>query len=318
VAYVIWDDRMLFNATRPSKDGLQRMATALGWPTARVATVRRLKGGVDASTHAVRLEPGGWVVLKRSWTMRPKVLEGEFVRLGFAEPANVPTPEPLAFDGDGDWFGRPALVMSQVPGQSLVSTGPGPWIAELATALAAIHAMPLPPDPPAIVEDAPHAGVAWQPMPDGNLARTARARRLMAIAGELQDDLRRYSPPSVLLHHDFHHGNVTWRSNGRLGGVVDWNEACLGPAACDVGYCSVDLSMTHGPAVAEAFVRAYESVVGDRVDDLRRWQALWVANGMRWVGYWVIGFRETGMSDLTLPLLRRRLRAFGDFVLSRI
>ena len=314
---MVWDQRMLFNATAPPEDGLLRMATGLGWRAAQVVRVRRLKGGVDGSTHAVRLEPGGWVVLKRSWTLRPNSLEAEFVRLGFVRPASVATPEPLAFDGEGAWFGRPALVMGRVPGQTLWWAKPGPWIAELATALAAIHRMPVPADPPAVLGN-PHAGVAWRPAEPDKLARTARVTRLVAIATELQDDLRRCSSPPVLLHHDFHHGNVTWRSNGRLGGVVDWNEACLGPAACDVAYCSVDLAMTHGATVAEAFVRAYESVADVKVDDLRRWQALWVVNDMRWVGYWVIGFREAGLRDLTLPVLRHRLRTFADFVLKRL
>lgn len=312
-----WDDRMMFNASPPASDGLLRMATALGWRTARVARVRRLKGGVDGSTHAVRFEPGGWVVLKRSWTLEPRSLEGEFVRLEFAKPVNLVTPAPLAFDGDGAWFGRPALVMSRVPGKALLPDKPGPWISELAHALACIHAMPLPADVPMVMRT-PHAGVVWQPAAPAKLLRTKRVKRLIATATDLQKDLKKCSPPSVLLHHDFHFGNVTWRSNGRLGGVVDWNEARLGPAACDVAYCSVDLAMTQGPAVAEAFVGAYEAVTGADVDDLQRWQALWVVNDMRWVGYWVAGLREAGMSHLTLALLRRRLRTFGDLVLNRL
>jgi hypothetical protein len=39
---------------------------------------------------------------------------------------------------------------------------------------------------------------------------------------------------------------------------------------------------------------------------------------MRWVGYWVTGFREAGLDDLTLPVLRRRLRAFADNVLANL
>jgi aminoglycoside phosphotransferase (APT) family kinase protein len=312
-----WDDRMLFNASPHSKDGLLRMATALGWPAGQPLTVRRLMGGLDAATHAVRLEPSGWVVLKRSWSLKPDSLAGEFVRLGLAKPSNVPTPEPLAFDAEGAWFGRPALVMSRVPGHPVRRVKPGPWLWELAAALANVHATPLPTGPPAVV-GAPHAGVTWQPAEADKLARTDRVRRLIATATELQDDLRRCSPPAVLLHHDFHYGNVTWRNNGRLGGVVDWNEACLGPAACDVAYCSVDLAMTHGSAAAETFAQAYASIAGRQVDDLRRWQALWLANDMRWVGYWVLGFHEAGRSDLTLPVLRRRLRTFGDFVLRRL
>src|SRR5438552_3957278 len=108
------------------------MAVALGGRRTRVAGVRRLTGGVDASTHAVCLEPGGWVVLKRSSTTNPASLAGEFDRLLVAERTPIPTPTPLALDTEGEWFDRPALVMSRLPGHGLVHPEPGRWISELA------------------------------------------------------------------------------------------------------------------------------------------------------------------------------------------
>ena len=54
--------------------------------------------------------------------------------------------------------------------------------------------------------------------------------------------------PAVLLHSDFHPGNVLWRY-GRVSGVVDWPGACSGPAAADVGHCRINL-LTMGAEVA--------------------------------------------------------------------
>ena len=311
-----WDDRVRFNATAPPAAGLARMATAVAGPGARVASVRRLTGGVDAATHAVRLDPGGWVVLKRSWTTSPRSLAGEFDRLGVAERVAVPTPQPLAVDPAGEWFDRPALVMSRVPGRSTLHRDAGPWIADLATALAAVHDADLPAELPAVLR-APHAGHAWRPADPAALRPTARVERLVAVACGLQADLAARPPPTVLLHHDFHSGNVTWW-RGRLAGILDWNEARLGPAACDVAYCSVDLAMTHGMRAADRFVSAYRDAGGRPLGDLLRWQALWIVSDMRWVGYWVSSFRDAGADHLTLPVLRRRLRSFADRVLARL
>jgi Ser/Thr protein kinase RdoA (MazF antagonist) len=43
------------------------------------------------------------------------------------------------------------------------------------------------------------------------------------------------SLPTVLVHRDFHPGNVLWRQ-GRISGLVDWQAACAGPAVADVAH----------------------------------------------------------------------------------
>jgi hypothetical protein len=76
--------------------------------------------------------------------------------------------------------------------------------------------------------------------------------------------------------------------------------------------------MTHGATTAHHFARSYRAAGGQELDDLPRWQALWITNDMRWVGYWFTGFREAGLDHLSLPVLRRRLRAFADNVLAKL
>ena len=311
-----WDARLRFNASRPPADGLARLAVAVAGRRARVTCVRHLKGGVDAATHAVRLAPGGWIVLNRTVDTDPVSLAGEFVRLEVAQRVDVVTPQPIALDTDGEWFGRPALVMSLLPGRSVLHPDTGPWVSDLATALVSIHAAALPAAVPAQLRGA-HAGTAWRPPDDRALRRNPRIDALIRAAVGLQEDLVRQPPTQVLLHHDFHHGNVVWQ-RGRLSGVADWNEARLGPAVCDAAYCSVDLAMTHGSVAADTFVRGYEAAADRPLEDLARWQALWLVNDMRWVGYWVRGLYEAGAAHLTLPLLRRRLRAYADRVLRRL
>ena len=302
---------MRFNATTPPRAGLEAMARELAGRRAKVTAVRRLKGGVDASTHTVRIDPIGWVVVKRTFERDGRAVATEFERLTIAETIPVPTPSPIALDLEARWFDTPSFVMTRVPGGSRFHGTGGSWLAVLAETLATIHDT----SPPRHLETmkSRHAGLVWKPADERKLRRTPRVEALIATAQALQADL----PPGrddVLLHHDFHQGNVTWTAAG-LGGVVDWNEARPGPAASDVAYCSADLAMIHGVRAAETFVAAYEATAGE-VADLRRWQALWIVNDLRWVGYWLVGLQEAG-AGVTLATLRRRLRAYADYVLAR-
>src|SRR5262249_16784589 len=149
----------------------------------------------------------------------------EWDRLGFGQRVvGVPVPEPVALDADGRWFGAPALVMSRLPGQADVSPADlAGWLRQLAPVLAAIHttetagaAGPLLGEPPL-----GHWGIGdWErlrikpsPLVDCCIA---------AIRGH------RLSPDSapVLVHGDFHPGNILW-NQGTLSGVVDWSAARL-------------------------------------------------------------------------------------------
>jgi aminoglycoside phosphotransferase (APT) family kinase protein len=55
----------------------------------------------------------------------------------------------------------------------------------------------------------------------------------------------------VLIHRDFHPGNLLW-SSGAISGVVDWGNACVGPAAFDLAHYRVNLATLFGPEVADA------------------------------------------------------------------
>jgi len=294
--------------------GLARVGQALG-SGGGVEAVRRLTGGSQAVSHALLFERVGWVVLKRWPSREPAVATGEFARLRFASRRGLPAPRPLAVDPDGDWFGGPALVMTHLAGQVVLRAAPGPWIAQSAETLVRIHGTPLPtPLEPALA--VPHAGIAWTPLPPERFPRTPRVRRLLAAVDRLQDDHRAGPGPQVFLHHDFRQHNVLWQRE-RLTGVVDWHDARVGPAASDVAYATVDLVRTNGTRAADRFVAAYEAA-GGAVDDLPRWQALWLASQLPWMHRWTTVRLEPGGRTLTRALVTRRLRAFADRVIARL
>jgi len=261
----------------------------------------------------VLLDRAGWVVLKRSFGSDPTAFRGEHDRLAFASGIDVPTPAPIALDAEGRWFGRPALVVTYLPGRTTLHDAPGAWIDELALALGAIHRHPIRGEIPRALR-APHAGLEWRPADPSRLPRTARTERLLDIATAMQASLRAAASDHRLVHHDLYHRNVLWQ-RGRVSGVVDWNEARLGPPVCDVAYCSVDIAMTAGAATADQLVERYQADVG-AIPDVRRWQALWICAQLAWLDLWHAGLRPSQAAHLTMPTIRARLRALADRVIT--
>jgi aminoglycoside/choline kinase family phosphotransferase len=117
----------------------------------------------------------------------------------------------------------------------------------------------------------------------------------------------------VVLHRDYHPGNVLWHE-GTVSGVVDWPNACRGVAGLDVGHCRRDIVMTHGIEVAEAFLSAYGDASGRAPDTLCDALALLdishVTN--------VTPYHAYGRTDLTVDLTRARLDEYATLVAGRL
>lgn len=63
----------------------------------------------------------------------------------------------------------------------------------------------------------------------------------------------------VFIHRDYHPMNVLWTGDS-ITGVVDWINACLGPAEVDVAHCKTNLALMYGPKIANDFLNAYLDV----------------------------------------------------------
>jgi aminoglycoside phosphotransferase (APT) family kinase protein len=292
------------------------VAVAVGGDGTTVRSLRRLRGGLDAETHAVRLSNGAAIVVKQM--TRAAAVAAEAARLAAAEAVPVKTPACLAVDTAGEWLGRPALAMARLAGGHLGPDPRGPWEEQLARALVAIHGTSVASPPDVLL--APHAGIAWQPADhaDHPSLRSSRLREAVGAGVELQSDLMRAGPSrsGALLHHDFHPGNTIWW-RGDLNGVLDWNEARLGPAVCDVAYASMCIALSYGGDAARRFVDAYEAEVGVLVADLPRWRLLWSTVAARWIHLWAEADQARGLTCNTVPVLRRRLNALVDADLRR-
>jgi aminoglycoside phosphotransferase (APT) family kinase protein len=227
-------------------------------PGGRVLRRWRLTGGVSAAVEALTIAlPGGGertVVVRRPGggfrEAPPEQAAREHALLVALFAAGLPVPEPLFCDASGP----PFLVMAFVDGDE---APPEPW-GPMAEFLVRLHAI----EP---------STLGLPPLPRGE-DPLAGARALLG-EGDLLRALDRVDPPDRperLLHGDFWPANVVWR-DGRIAAVVDWEGASLGDPMADVACGRIELTVSHGPDAAGAFLARYAA----RAPVDPTWLAVW-------------------------------------------
>ena len=240
------------------------IATAIGAP---VVSVRRLPGASTAAVHAVTLADGRNLVVRQyawAWVLvdEPEAPTQELEALVYGAEHGLPVPAVVAADLSGEEVGDgvPVLLMERLRGRAVAS----PDITKLARLLAQLHNI---------------AGVGFQhryfPWCRDSSTRPPKACRNPAGWQEALDVWRSSEPAyrPVFIHRDFHPGNVLWW-RGRVSGLVDWANACIGPAGIDVSTCRWNLAEWAGEGVASAFVTAYDTLTGRQQSPY--WDVAWV------------------------------------------
>ena len=101
----------------------------------------------------------------------------------------------------------------------------------------------------------------------------------------------------------------------RVGGVVDWSGAALGPRGFDLGWCRLDLYLLFDERISDVFRSAYERAIGFALPDRRLFDLWAVARSHSAVEGWVENYRGIGRPDLTASVLRRRHAAWTERLL---
>jgi Ser/Thr protein kinase RdoA (MazF antagonist) len=222
-----------------------------------VVGVRRLPGASSTAVHAVRLADGRRLVLRRyAWEQfrhdEPDAPVRELAALQHAARHALPVPAVVAADVTGADVGDgvPAILMTRIDGRA----HPAPDAGRLAALAMALHRVP--------DDGFAHRYFPWcratSTRPPRGCRRPHRWERALEIWHSAE-------PPYTarFVHRDFHPGNLLWR-RGRLTGLVDWANACVGPAGMDVATCRWNLADWADTAAADAFVLAYEQASGKR------------------------------------------------------
>ena len=229
-------------------------ARAIAWceraAGGRAAAVRALTGGASSAVHAVDLADGRALVLRRfvrpEWLAEePDIAEREAAALALVDRSTVPTPRLVAVDPTGAEAGDPAVLMTRLPGRVVWRPDDlDGFLRGLAALLPAIHATPvdgaaLPDYEPYALET--HAPPGWSRRPE------VWERAFAIFDGPAPAGAR------LLIHRDFHPGNVLW-ADGGVSGVVDWASAEIGAPAADIGHCRWNLARALSLDAADRFL----------------------------------------------------------------
>jgi aminoglycoside phosphotransferase (APT) family kinase protein len=262
-----------------------RQVTQLQASSATVLTVDVEREG-SGRRLALRLHDQSWFIEEE-----PEAIAREAAALTLLAAADIPAPRLVACSEHGP----SALLMTFVAGVSeLAIPAPG-TVTDL---LERVH-------------DLPTEGLSrWSYRgyhEDTDLARPAwwEDTRTWERAVRQTQTTRPATDP-VVIHRDFHPGNILWH-DGRLSGVVDWVNACTGPADFDASHMRVNLAVLHGPDVTDRLI------AGDPVWDIEAalgfldWSS--PAAIAEWAGPW---------PHIPAKVVRTRIEAFVSEALARL
>ncbi|MEV5568963.1 aminoglycoside phosphotransferase family protein [Spirillospora sp. NPDC052269] len=278
--------------TEPSSQLLTWVEQCVGGP---VEIIRTLTGGTHADTRLLGTAAGPLVL--RAFPSGDSAASIEEDVLSSLDGLAGWIPSLVAADRDGSRAGRPATLITVVPGRTDVRPDdPGRAAAQLGRALARVHAT----DTASLTH-----------LRDGLARANASSARRGPAAPVVEEHLETLvAEPRVLTHYDFWSGNVLWAGDGTLTGVIDWAGGCLAPRGFDVSWCRLDLHLLHGPDAADAFLHAYCQGVGAPVANLELWDLFVARNSHISVETWTDNYVPLGRRDLTPAALRARHTAW--------
>jgi aminoglycoside phosphotransferase (APT) family kinase protein len=272
------DERLLRG---PVPDEALRWVTAAVGRGARVCAEQALAGGTSSAVHALRVEAANGerheLVLRRfvrlDWLAEePDVARREASALRLLGSGILPTPRLVAVDETGAAAGAPAVLMTRLPGD--IDWDPPvveDFLRKLAEPLPPLHATRVP---------------AGTQLPDYR-SYPLRMCRAPAWASKPQAWLRAIelldapapTAERLLIHRDYHPGNVLWQ-HGRVSGLVDWVNASIGSPWADVGHCRCNLASELGQAAADRFLDLYRTAAGRGDDYHPYWDISAVLGGL--------------------------------------
>lgn len=230
------------------------LAQAIGTTPARLEATQ-LKGSTTSTLYRLQVsdQPQQFVLRVLDYAEwladEPDLIEHEAAALREAQKTVVNAPNLVAYATDDVGFGAPVVLMTYLAGEiNLQPANFQTWLETLASELARIHQHTAPDFPwqfRSWVQKEKLAPPAWTEKP------ALWKRAIEQLNGPEPES------PAMFIHRDYHPTNVLWQ-NGTISGVVDWINACRGPAGVDVAHCRTNLVMMYGVAAADQFLTAYQ------------------------------------------------------------
>ncbi|CAG7618508.1 phosphotransferase family protein [Paenibacillus allorhizosphaerae] len=285
-------------------------------PHAAVVSIRQLHGGTSSTIHCISLQFNDKVtdyVLRQldneEWLQEePDAAWHEAESLRWAAKTCLNTPQIVAYDISGSECGIPAVLMTLLEGS--VDLNPQrmePWLDGLAQTLVNIHAVE--------ADRFSWNYFTYIDLDSLEIPAWSNAPEMWGAVFEIVRGPRPETKP-CFIHRDYHPANVLW-SGGAVSGVVDWVNACQGPAGIDIGHCRVDLAKLFGIEAADAFLSAYERYAGPAFRYDPYWDLLSVVDTLFGPPTVDEGWTAFGVTGLTDRLMEERLELYTASLLKR-
>lgn len=286
-------------------------------PGDSIQSIQRLQGGTSSLVHRISLRASQAekeFVLRQfnnsEWLREePDLALHEAESLRLAAQVDVQTPQLVAFDETGSECGVPAVLMTKLAGS--VSVKPkniNHWANGLAESLVQIHTVE--------ADGFPWTYFTYNDIASVEVPSWSNVPGLWKKAIEILKGPR----PKVkvcLIHRDYHPTNVLWSGN-TVSGVVDWVNACIGPAGIDVGHCRVNLAMLSGVPTADLFLSAYQNHAGEAFSYDPYWDLLSLIDIIDGAPEVYPGWTAFGITGLTDKLMAERLDRYLASILKRL
>lgn len=246
---------------------------------------------------------------KADWlAQEPDLARHEAGSLNVAKNAGLPTPDLIAYEETAQSCGMPAVLMTKLSGSIVLKPeNEAVWLEQMASALVCIH-------------EQQAEGFSWDYFSYNNVLELERPvwsrhpdewmRAFFIVAGV------RPEAAEHLIHRDFHPANILW-SGGEISGIVDWVNACRGPAGIDVGHCRLNLAQLYGVSTADRFLETYRRAAGENFVYHPYWDLQALTDGLSGPPAVYPGWQAFGMTGLTDELMRHRLDEYLLSLLSR-
>lgn len=254
----------------------ERLARRL-FPQGALLRAWPLDGGVSARMTALEIEDGAGGAQKLivrqhgpfDRARNPNIARDEFRLLTALRVAGLPAPTPYDLDETGELLGAPGVVIEYIEGETdFAPTNRDDYLQQFAAQLMRIHQVDVSEDDLSFL---PRQAETW-----ARIINTRPERLDDSLdEGRIRDELAAAWPwpqrnPSGLLHGDFWPGNILWR-DGRLVGVVDWEDAALGDPLADLAISRLDMLWALDMDAMERFTEIYVALSGIDLDALPCW-----------------------------------------------
>jgi aminoglycoside phosphotransferase (APT) family kinase protein len=232
-------------------------------PDLQLLRVWPLAGAVSSQVAGIEVEGADGVrrllVLRQYGAANleavPHLADTEYRLLKLLSTAGLPVPRPCLADESGAIVPRPCLLMEYIDGERVHKPADLPsFTLQLAAVLAAVH------DCGFARADVPFLADIGDYVLD-ELGTGPHTLTAVVPETAIRDALLANWPPPqvsepVVLHGDYWPGNALWR-DGRLVGVIDWEEAAFGDPLADLANIRLEIVWHFGTAAMDMLTDEY-------------------------------------------------------------